>query len=138
MRHALAVVMDRPELEGRTQVFAADVIDLCKSVRRAAEGRDPADQLQRAATSMGANYRASSRSRSRAEFVSKIATVAEESDESVYWLELLKQSRLGDPTVVATLLKEARELRSIFGASYGTARRGHRRQQRTQPRRDTD
>jgi four helix bundle protein len=119
--------MDRPELEKRSQAFATDVLSLCRVVRRLAEGRQPADQLQRCATSAAANYRATSRSRSRAEFVAKMGTVAEESDESVYWLEILGKSALGEPAIVDKLLSEAEELRAIFAASYRTSRRGRRR-----------
>jgi four helix bundle protein len=70
--------MERPELEGRSQTFAVEVMALCAQVRTHPDGRTPADQLLDAATSVGANYRASSRARSRAEFVAKLGTVSEE------------------------------------------------------------
>jgi four helix bundle protein len=119
--------MERPELERRSQEFAAQVIELCAEVRKLPTGRTPADQLLDSATSVGANYRASSRARSRAEFVAKLGIVAEEIDESVYWLELMLRAGLGDPRAVGRLLPEAKELRAIFAASYRTARMGKRR-----------
>lgn len=119
--------MDRPELEARSQAFAVDVVTFCAEVRQHLNGRKPADQLQDAATSVGANYRVSSRARSRAEFISKLAIVAEEIDESVYWLELILQTQLGDRAKVQRLLAESKELRAIFAASYRTARRGRGR-----------
>ena len=111
----------------RSQVFAANVMRLCAEVRKLPIGRTPADQLLDSATSVGANYRASSRARSRAEFVAKIGIVAEEIDESVYWLELMLRTGLGDARAVGLLLPEAKELRAIFAATYRTARMGKKR-----------
>ena len=116
--------MNRPELEARSQTFAVDVIALCRVVRNLPDGRQTADQLQASATSAASNYRASSRARSRAEFVAKLGIVNEEIDESVYWLEILKRSRTGDAPTVNRLLEESQELRAIFASSYRTARRG--------------
>lgn len=115
--------MDRPELEARSAAFAAAVIELCKNVRTRPGGRNHADQLSDAATSSASNYRATSRSRSRKEFASKMGTVAEEADEAVYWLELITATGFCDDTAAKPLLIEARELRNIFAASYRTARR---------------
>ena len=75
------------------------------------------------ATSIGANYRATSRARSRAEFVSKLAIVVEEADEAVFWLEFVQRVGLGDAAAAVRLLGDAQELRAIFAASYRTARR---------------
>ncbi|HEU5413929.1 MAG TPA: four helix bundle protein [Candidatus Angelobacter sp.] len=50
-------------------------------------------QLLRCGTSVAANYRAASRARSRAEFISRIGIVAEEADESVLWLEMIGDLR---------------------------------------------
>ena len=116
--------MDRQELEARSAAFAAAVVQLCKHARTEPGGRNPSDQLSNAATSTAANYRATSRSRSRKEFVAKMGTVAEEADEAVFWLELMLKTKLGDNATVLILLAEAKELRAIFAASYGTARRG--------------
>lgn len=115
--------MDRRELEARSQAFASAVIALCEAVRTHPNWRQQADQLCDAASSVGANYRASGRARSRAEFVAKLGTVNEESDEAVYWLELMVQGQAAEPAWLAPLLQEAKELRAIFAASYGTARR---------------
>ena len=122
--------VERPELEARSAAFAAAVFSLGNAVRAQPGGRHPADQLVDAATSVGANYRATSRSRSHREFVAKIGVVAEEADEAVYWLELFVTTGLGDPSIVAMLLAEAKELRAIFAASYATSRRGKRSRDR--------
>jgi len=72
---------------------------------------------------VAANYRAACRSRSKAEFVSKMSIVLEEADESAFWLELMAETRTIDPHHMEILLKEANELAAIFGASLRTAKR---------------
>lgn len=80
-------------------------------------------QLSRAATSVGANYRAACKGRSKADFISKITVVEEEADETQYWLELLIDLETGDQREVARLLEEAKVLTAIFTASGKTAKR---------------
>jgi four helix bundle protein len=79
-------------------------------------GRAIGNQLVRRGTSVGANYRAACRSRLRAEFAAKLGIVAEEADETVYWLELLREGKLLSEIELSELLKEANELTAIFTA----------------------
>jgi four helix bundle protein len=67
----------------------------------------------RSATSVAANYRATARARSHAEFVAKIGTVVEEADESVFWLEMLIDCALVDAKRVGPLMQEATELLAL-------------------------
>lgn len=120
----LVAGMDRAELERRSRGFAVRIVALCSETRKTPGWRSIADQLQDAATSAAANYRASGRARSRAEFVAKLGIVNEESDEAVYWLEIMRDASVGDGREVGLILPEARELRAIFAASYRTAKRG--------------
>ena len=76
----------------------------------------------RAGTSVAANYRAACRARSRAEFIAKIGTVIEESDETVFWLELLREGGIVTKDHTESLLAEANELLAIFAASSKTAK----------------
>ena len=92
--------MDREELEARTKAFAVAVIAVCDSIRAHPEGKTAAKQLLDCSSSVGANYRATSRARSRAEWIAKLGTVVEEADESAYWLEVADQAGLGDRTTV--------------------------------------
>jgi four helix bundle protein len=80
-------------------------------------------QLLRSGTSVGANYRASCRARSPAEFVAKMGIVEEEADESAYWMELLIESGLVPERRLKDLLAEANELVAITVASIRTARK---------------
>jgi four helix bundle protein len=72
--------------------------------------------LVRAATSVGANYRAACRARSRAEFAAKLGIALEEADESLYWLELILEGKLVTESKLVLLLKEADELTAILAA----------------------
>jgi four helix bundle protein len=122
--------MERRDLEARTAAFAAAAFQLTSTVRLKPGGRQSADQLLDAATSVGANYRASARARSRDEFISKLGTVNEEADEAVYWLEFIRNVQLADVAVIDELLDEAKQLRAIFAKSCGTAKHNHRTRRR--------
>jgi four helix bundle protein len=79
-------------------------------------------QLLRSGTSIGANYRAAGRSRSKAEFIAKIGIVFEEADETVFWLELLRDGGIMQAKLLENLISEANELAAIFAAAQRTAR----------------
>ena len=81
-------------------------------------------QLLRCGTSIGANYRAACRARSRAEFVSKLGIVVEEADETMYWLELLADASIIPAAKLKLLYKETSELTAIFTAARQTTRNG--------------
>ncbi|MBL7764270.1 MAG: four helix bundle protein, partial [Chitinophagaceae bacterium] len=68
----------------------------------------------------GANYRASVRAKSSNDFIYKIEIVLEESDESHYWLEVVKDAGLQKGDELERLIKEANELTAIFAATDKT------------------
>ena len=82
--------MNKNILQERTKQFHVDIIKLCESFPRNAAGFEIAKQIIRSAGSVGANYRASARAKSKADFIYKIQIVLEESDETLYWLESYK------------------------------------------------
>ncbi len=84
--------MSNENLKLRTKQFALRVIKLVESLPKDETSRVLGRQLLRAGTSGGANYRAACRSKSTADFISKMGTVEEEADESGYWMELLVAS----------------------------------------------
>jgi four helix bundle protein len=106
--------MDKRELQDRTKQFALRVLKLLDAVPRTPAGRAISSQLIRAATSVGANYRSACRARSRAEFAAKLGVAVEEADESLYWLELIRDSKLVSEDKLSLLLKEADELTAIL------------------------
>src|SRR5438270_1422192 len=98
------------QLRNRSKHFALQVIRFCRSLPNTAEAQVISRQLLRSSTSVAVNYRAVCRSRSRAEFVSRLAVVVEESDESGFWLELLIDAEVSARKEAVALLKEADEL----------------------------
>jgi four helix bundle protein len=116
--------VDKDQMQTRTKAFALSVMRFTGALPR---GRVPdiiARQLLRSATSVGANYRSACLAKSRADFVAKMGTVAEESDESRYWMELLLEGGICDNGSIQNLMQEASELTSIVVASIKTARSG--------------
>lgn len=93
-----------------------------RTLPKSEESRIMGHQLLRCATSVAANYRAAGRARSRAEFISKMGTVVEEADESVFWLEMLVDTEVVRREKIEPLLREGNELLAIFAASQRTAR----------------
>lgn len=110
-------------LKARTEQFALRVLKIIDALPTSRKGRIICDQLGRAGTAVGANYRASCRARSRAEFIAKIGIVEEEADESAYWLELIMEDSLLPSAKVQPLHIEANELPAIMAASRLTAAR---------------
>jgi four helix bundle protein len=113
---------DSGALKVRTKNFALRVLRLYQSLPRTEEARILGKQLLRCSTSIGANYRAACRGRSRAEFTSKLGIVVEEADEAVFWLELLYEGNIFPTEKLRDLLNEANELVSIFVSSARAAK----------------
>ena len=115
--------MTSEEIKKRTKQYTKQIIKLCRLLPKNREGRLIGDQLFRAGTSVAANYRSACRARSRAEFIAKLGIVEEESDESLFWLELSKELELCQEKLVSSLMKEGNEILSIVVSSINTARR---------------
>jgi four helix bundle protein len=115
--------MDCENLKQRTKRFGLNVIRLADTLPGDQTSRILLGQLVRAGTSVGANYRAACRAKSTADFVSKLGTVDEESDESAFWLELLVDAEKVKPSAAAPLIREAGELTAIAVSSINTARK---------------
>ena len=111
--------LNNEELRQRTMKFALQIMSFVRLLPSGTEGQVMGKQLFRSATSVAANYRAAGRARSKAEFISKLSIVVEEADETLFWLELLEESKLCKSP---ELKKEAAELLYIFSASRKTAR----------------
>jgi four helix bundle protein len=115
--------MTSEELKERTKAFALRIIRLFRSLPDSRQAQIIGTQLLRSGTSVGANYRAVCRARSKADFIAKLGVVIEEADESAYWLELLIDAGLIKEERLHSLLKEAHELTAIFNAARNTARK---------------
>ena len=110
------------ELRDRTKEFAKRIVRLCRCLPPTQEARLIGNQIFRSGTSVGANYRAACRGRSKADFINKLGIVLEEADETLYWLEILAETEIVKGDLLAPLMKECRELVAIFIASLNTAK----------------
>ncbi len=114
--------MDSNELRNRTMRFAIEVIRYLQTLKGGSEVWVIRKQLTRSVTSIAANHRAAGRARSRPEFLAKLCIVVEETDESVFWLEFIREADLDTSEQLRNLLREGRELLYIFSASRKTTK----------------
>jgi four helix bundle protein len=112
-------------LQARMRAFATNVIKFCEALPDTEAARSITEQLIDSSGSADSNYRASCRARSKKEFIAKIGTVLEESDESLGWLQLLVESSICTAANAESLIREADELVSIFVKSEKTAKKNH-------------
>ena len=115
--------MDADEMKQRTRAFALRVIRVVEALPKSRTADVIGAQLLRSGTSVGANYRAACRAKSRADFISKMGTVEEEADESIYWMEMLLSVSLLKKARLADLLNEASQLVAIAVSSINTAKK---------------
>jgi four helix bundle protein len=118
-------------LKERTFDFSVAVFRAVRALARNEEARVPIGQVIRASASVGANYRAACRAKSKRDFIAKLGIVIEESDESMFWLEYLEATELLVNASVKRLREEANELVAIFTASQRTARENYERERRS-------
>ena len=104
------------DLEKRTRRFAVEIVRLSASLPNTPEARVVRNQLTKAGTSVGANYREANRTRSRADFRSRIKICTSEASEAMYWMEIIMEVGWLDTERVKPLYNECNELLSIFSA----------------------
>jgi four helix bundle protein len=114
--------MTNKELKDRTQKFALEIIKFVDKLPNRKSSDVLGRQVLRSACAVGANYRAACRAQSYQHFISKISIVEEESDESLFWLELITKAGLMSENEAKHLLKEADELTAIFTAARKTSK----------------
>jgi len=114
--------MNENDLKKRTKQFGLRVIKLVESLPSGQTARTIGNQLLRSGLSVGANYRAACRGRSKADFIAKAGISLEEADECLYWMEMLQEAGIVPVEKMKDLMKEADELVAIFTASIKTAR----------------
>jgi four helix bundle protein len=114
--------MNKDDLKDRTKKFSIAIIHLIELIPRIKSGNTISNQIIRSGTSIGANYRAACRAKSDKDFLNKIIIVEEEADETLFWLELLIDSKMMKKDQLEPLIKECNELVAIFTASGRTVR----------------
>lgn len=102
------------KLEERTKAFAIIVIKLSSRLPNTVEGKTIRNQLTKAGTSIGANYRESNRARSRSDFRNKIKICESEASETCYWLEIIMDLQWYEVSELKSAIDEANQLLAIF------------------------
>ena len=123
--------MKRNDLKDRTLAFSASIFKFTENLPKTQSVQIISKQLLRSSSSVGANYRAARRSKSLRDFINKLKIVEEESDETLYWLQLLEKTKVVDTESIDSLIIEANELVAIFVTSINTAKANLAHQQRT-------
>ena len=111
------------DLKDRTKAFSLRVIRLVEALPKGRTSNLIGGQLIRCGTSVGANYRAASRAKSKKDFIAKMCIVEEECDEAIYWMELLNETEIMKESRLSELKTEAEEILRIMVASINTAKR---------------
>ncbi len=123
--------MDEVEFKQRTKTLALRIMKLGEALPHTRSADVLAKQILRSATSIGANYRAARRAKSSADMITKLKIVEEETDETIYWLELLAEGKSILREQIAELISETNEILAMTVASIKTIR--HRSGDKTRP-----
>jgi len=119
--------MDPQQLIKRTKLLAVGIFNLVKELPKLYPSQAMGNQLIRAGTSVGANYRAACRSKSVKDFIYKLKIVEEELDETIYWLELIGETHVYLRDKLSGLHQEATELMLIISQSLRTVKTNQQR-----------
>lgn len=104
------------DLEERTEKFTKDVIQLCKKLPKNTINFKLIEQVVNASGSVGANYIEANEALSKKDFFNRIKICRKESKEARYWLRLIVSANSAFEKEAKSLMQEATELMSIFGA----------------------
>jgi|ERR1035437_2785457 four helix bundle protein len=115
--------MTSKELENRLKSFAYRTIKVCEAFGQKKICKIVEDQLLRSAFSAAANYRAACRAISKKSFISKLSIAFEEIDESLFWLEVVKDLELIPADKLTGVISEANELCSILASARKTSQK---------------
>lgn len=101
---------------------------LCAKIPKSREYNAYVNQLLKSSSSVGANYRASQRAKSTADFINKLKIVEEEADESMYWLEMFIEILDDNQIELNRLHVKANELLAITVAAMNTTRKNRKKE----------
>lgn len=101
-------------LEIRTRKFAINIVRLSAALRYSKENEVIKNQITKSGTSVGANYREANRARSKADFYNKIKICESEINETIFWLEVIRELNMSNVNELHSMLQEANELLAIF------------------------
>jgi four helix bundle protein len=105
------------EFKKRTRKLSVSIILFYDSLKKTDVIRIVGKQLIRSATSTAANYRAACIARSDNEFYAKMSIVTEEADETLFWLEVMQEANLANPSIIGPLKREALEISKVVSSA---------------------
>lgn len=111
--------MAESKLREMSTDFAVNCIKLCESVKG---HRALVNQLERSATSIGANIHEANYAHGKADFIAKLQIALKECYETEYWLELFVKAELFDKSSIVALYNQCGSIRRILIASINTAK----------------
>jgi four helix bundle protein len=114
--------MDEQEFKDRTKKVGLCIIRVVEALPSTKAADVIGRQWLRSGTSIGASYRAACRGKSPADVIAKLGSVEEETDESIYWLEMLIEAGILPPARLAELIGELNQLLAMTVASQKTLR----------------
>ena len=117
------------QIKSRTKAIRMGVIHLVDHLPNKPAAWILSKQILRSSTAIGANYRASCRAKSTADFINKLKMVEEETDETIYWLEILEETGMVAADKTKELMSEAKQILAIVIASIKTSRKRYTQQQ---------
>lgn len=113
------------KLKNRTKQLAVDVVLFYDGIKKTEASKVMGRQLIRSVTSTAANYRAACVARSQREFFSKMSIVVEEADETLFWLEMLRDTKFASEDQLRSLLNENLEVLKIVSKARKNAGTKH-------------
>ena len=111
------------EFRNRTKQSALRAIRLFQQLPKTEEARILGRQMLRSATSVAANYRAVCRARSQQEQFAKLSICVEEADETIMWLELLREAQITSPEQTTELEKNYKEYVSVLSKARNNSQK---------------
>jgi four helix bundle protein len=109
-------------LKEKSFLFAVHIVKLCKLLADEKKEFVVSRQILRSGTSVGANIREANSAESKPDFIHKLSIALKETDESLYWLELLKETDYITDHDFTLLYSEAEEIIKILKRSLLTAK----------------
>lgn len=115
--------MKKENLQERTRLFCVRITHMVESMPETKQTAIIAEQLMHSVMLVGTKYRAACRPKSARDFISKMKIVEEETDLTLFWLEIIEETNIFQPEKIKDLKQEANELLAIFVSSLITARK---------------
>lgn len=110
-------------LQQKSFEFASNIVLFYENYSKTHKDNTISKQLLRSGTSIGANINEAQYGNSKNDFISKLHISLKETGESIYWIKLLKDTKLLNEQEANALLVQAEEIKRILISSLNTAKK---------------